>query len=112
MITFFYSLSLLFIWVELVQVREKAVIYSPNFLEVNRTRLTIFLVSKIINFICLPLGLFTDLWFYFLMIICIELSKFLTPFTKNNMIINAYNLISVVVYIVIYLTIFIQGVVR
>jgi len=111
MITLFYSFSLLFIWVEWTQFRKKSILYSENFLKINEYQLFLFFISKILNMVCLPIGLFTSLWYLYLIIIIIELSKFLTLITKNNKIINMYSLISVVVYMLVYVFIFVQGVV-
>jgi hypothetical protein len=110
MLSFFYSLSLLFIWVEWIQFKKKAVIYSKDFLQVNNLQLFVFFISKIINIISIPIGFFTPLRIFYITLLIIETGKFLSLWTKNNIIINWYNLLSVFVYILIYFWIFIQGV--
>ena len=36
MLSFFYSLSLLFVWVEWIQFRKKAIIYSHDYLKIDK----------------------------------------------------------------------------
>jgi hypothetical protein len=110
MLSFFYTLSLLFILVEWIQFRKKAIVYSKNFLTVNKFQLTFFFISKLLNVISIPIGLFTPLYKYYLTLLIIEAGKFGILWTKNSFIINLYSLISVFIYILIYLVIFIQGV--
>ena len=111
MLTFFYSLSILFIWVEYVQFKRKAILYSQDFLQVNKFQLFVFFISKLLNMISIPIGFFTPLKVFYFILAGIEASKFLTLLTKSNRFINIYNLISVVVYMIIYLIIFVRGVV-
>lgn len=111
MLTFFYSLSLLFIWVEYVQFKKKDILYSKDFLHVNKFQLFVFCISKLLNMISIIIGFFTPLHIYYFILFGIECSKFLTLLTKSNRFINMYNLISVFVYVIIYLIIFVQGVV-
>jgi hypothetical protein len=110
MLTFFYSLSLLFVWVEWIQFRKKAIIYSKDFLKVNNFQLFLFFISKILNMISIPIGFFTPLKLFYFILATIEINKFFLLWTKNNLFINWYNLISVFIYIIIYIWIFIQGV--
>jgi hypothetical protein len=110
MITFFYIFSLLFIWVEWSQFYKQPLLYGRQ--DVNNARnIKFFLVSKMLNLIMVPIGLFTPLGHLYAIIVSIELSKFLVLMTKNSKFINIYNLISVFIYILTYFTIFIQGVV-
>jgi len=111
MSTYFYSLSLLFIWVEWVQFRKKSIIYSENYLSLNKFKLFLFFISKLINVVSLFIGLFTPLYYYYVTIIVIENLKLVLLYTKNVKLINLVNLISVFVYILIYMIIFVRGVV-
>jgi hypothetical protein len=109
MVTILYSLSLVFIWVEIIQFRKQAILYSR--MSVDKNKLFLFSLAKLINFISIPLGFFTPLKIWYFILFGFEMSKFLILFTKNHKIINLYNLLSTVIYIVIYFTIFIVGVV-
>ena len=111
MLTFFYSLSILFIWAEYVQLKRKDILYSKDFLQINKFKLFLFFISKLLNTISIIIGFFTPLNIYYFILFGIECSKFLTLLTKSNRFINMYNLISVFVYVIIYLIIFVQGVV-
>lgn len=106
-----YSLSLIFIWVEFYQFgRQNTLFRNYDF---SKFELEIFLFSlfKFINFIVLPLGLLTELWLYYCLIIVSEAIKMILLYTKSSKIINLYNLFSTFAYLILYTMIFIQGVV-
>ena len=109
MMTFFYSLSLLFIWVECVQFKKKPIIYTSDISQKYNTTYFIFFISKIINMISIPIGIFTPFWKFYALIMFLESLKFLVLFTKKNYFINLYNLFTVIAYILIYGIIFVQG---
>ena len=110
MLTIFYSLSLIFVWVELFQFRKKSILYNDLF-SINHTYLFTYLIAKLLSIISIPIGLFTPLKFYYFLILFVEVVKMLVSLTQNFKLINWVNLIAIPIYIIIYLIIFIQGVV-
>jgi hypothetical protein len=105
-----YTISLLFVWVEWTQITKKNVVYKKIIDDKQHLHLFIFSLSKLMNIICVLLGLSTPFWIYYACIIFIEFLKFPILSLKNFKIINFYSLIATFTNIVIYLTIFIQGV--
>lgn len=111
MLTFFYTLSLSFIWIEWIQFKKKSLIYTKDFDTVDLTQLKLFLILKLTNVVCLFLGLFTPLWIYYFIINLLELTKFIPLFIKKFTLINVYNLLCSIIYVILYLIIFVRGVV-
>ena len=110
MLTFFYSLSLLFVWVEVFQFRKKSIIHN-DLLSIDHTYVFAYLITKLLSIISIPIGLFTPLKFYYILIVAVEVLKMLVSLNQKSRIINWVNLITIPIYIIIYLIIFIQGVV-
>lgn len=103
---FVYSLSLLFIWVEWNQYSKKSLTTGDK----NHLKLLFFSISKLINILVLFIGLFTPLWILYLLVILFENSKMIILMNLNPKNILWYTPICSIIYTIIYLIIFIQGV--
>lgn len=111
MTAFLYILSLLFIWVEWRQYSKKQIVFTQEIENSNHLGLFLFSMSKILNTVSLFIGLLTPFCLHYLIIIFLELSKFVILVNFNSRIINIYTLLCSLIYTIIYLKIFIQGVV-
>ena len=94
----FYLLAPLFIWVEFFGFFNRKKVYKRldlNDFDKSSLRLYLFfLFSKLFYLIWMPLGLFTDFWVYFLVLLSLGFFKFLVLLTKNNIIINLYDFLN------------------
>lgn len=102
-----YSLSLLFIWVDWNQYSKKSLVLAES----NHFKLAFFSISKLVNLVSLFIGLFTPFWILYLLVIFLENSKMIVLMSSNPKIILFYGPFCSFIYTIIYLTIFIQGVV-
>ena len=115
-INFFYLLAPLFIWVEIFGFLNRGKVYkrlSSQNIEFSNLRLYLFFfLSKIIYLIWIPLGFFTNLWFYFMLLCLLGTFRFVTVSTRNNIIINLYDFLNPFLSCIILLIILFLGLFR
>jgi len=111
MSTIFYLLSILFIWVEIFQMRNRMRMDYIEVQSLNPKRWIFFYISKIVYYFWMILGLFTENLHLFSLLIILGLLKFLIVKTKKDFWINLYDLISCVLSIIILLGFTFLGVV-
>lgn len=92
----FYSLSVLFIVVEIYQLINREQLFSKlkfdNIEKINPLSNIIFYTSKILYLFWIFLGLFSSLKLYFLILVITGLFKYFVLLTKKNILINLYDL--------------------
>jgi hypothetical protein len=109
MISLFYISSILFIYVEIFQIINRNTIYK-RFSDISNISLNPFLlisfyILKLYYFIWIPIGLLTNNWIYFAILIGLGLFKYPILLTKNNFCINLYDLMNTIISCFILITI-------
>lgn len=108
----FYLLPLLFIWVEIYHMLNKDKIYI-RFNQRDMTKSSIvdytYYVSKILYLIWLIIGLFSNISYYFLIIIVISLIKLIILLFRSNLFNKIYDFVSSLLCITILTYIMYRG---
>lgn len=102
----FYLLSVLFIWVEIFEIRNRIRLQLIEVQRINPLKWIIFYISKIFYYFWLFLGFFTVNYLLFVSLSLIGLIKFLIIKLGKDFYINLYDLIACIISIGIlgYLT--------
>jgi hypothetical protein len=108
--SFYYVLSILFIWTQLFQWINKLKINDISSQYLNPKIWIFFYISKIIYFFWIIGGSFTEKYYLFFILIFLYLMRFFIFITKNFFYIILYDLISKFVTIIILFLIMISGV--
>ena len=109
--TFFYFLSILFIWTEIFQIRNRIRLQLIEVQRIDPLKWIIFYLSKIAYFLWVPFGLFTDNYKVFIILILLKLIKLLIIKMKKDFYINLYDLISCVISVFLLSYLIYSGVV-
>jgi hypothetical protein len=110
--TIFYLFSILFIWVEIFQMRNRIRLHLIEVQRIDPIKWILFYISKIAYFFWIFLGLFTSNYLIFTFLLALGLPKFLLVKIKKDFYINLYDLISCIISIFILLYITYLGVVQ
>lgn len=114
--SFFYLFALLFIWVEIFAFQNRGrVTKRLNFQDIENSSLRFYLIFfflKTIYIFWLPIGLFGDLWMFFLILICLGIINLLIPLTRSKLIVFIFNSLNTFFSCIILLTILYQALFR
>lgn len=97
----FYLLSLLFIWVEIFQIKNRFTMNNLGLQSLNPKLWIFFYFSKVIYFIWVILGLFTENYHLFSIFILLYLLRYFILMTKKNFYLNLFDLLSFVISVLI-----------
>ncbi len=112
LLTNFYFLSLFFIIFEIYQLSNRDVFYI-NPIDINNPiKYILFYLTRIFYSLWIPIGLFTDLKTYFLLILILGFIKMIFVSIKNIKIIAIYDIFGVVLRVFFLSIIFRLGVFR
>ncbi len=98
--SFFYLLSIIFIWVEIFAFKNKSKVskrLNSQDLENSNIRLyLVFFLFKLFYLIWLPLGLFSNIWIMYLFLICLGIINFLVPLSRSKLLVFIFRLFNVI----------------
>ena len=102
----FYLFSILFIWVEIFQMRNRIRLQLIEVQRIDPMKWIVFYISKIAYTFWIFIGLFTSNYLIFIFLFSLGLPKFLLVKIKKDFYINLYDLISCIVSTItlIYIT--------
>ena len=110
--TIFYLFSILFIWVEIFQMKNRIRLQLIEVQRIDPIKWILFYISKIAYFFWIFIGLFTSNYLIFAFLFSLGLPKFLLVKIKKDFYINLYDLISCVVSIITLMYLIYLGVVQ
>lgn len=105
----FYTISLIFIILEVFQILYRKHIYDKSSSSISPVVFNVYSVVKFIYIIWILVGLFSGLYLYFFLLLFIGSFKYVALFTKNNLFINLYDIINALSSIIVLVFIFRLG---
>jgi hypothetical protein len=92
-VSIFYLCSLIFLWVEIFQLRNRVQLLYLEIQEINPLKWIIFYVLKLFYFFWIFIGLFSSNYLIFATMMMMGGLKFLVLKTRNDYYINLYDLV-------------------
>ena len=109
--TVFYLLSILFIWVEIFQIRNRIRLQLIEVQRIDPLKWILFYLSKIFYYFWIFFGLFTSNYLMFIILSVLGILKSPVLKTQKDFYINLYDLLSCIISVILLSYITYSGVV-